>query len=62
MVLHLLMEIRDTLKQGGEKYKPKDCNFRFSQATTLEKFDEMEGLLKDTETRKLVVGQFLNTS
>ena len=50
------MEIRDTLKQVGEKYEPEDSDFRINQATTQEEFDEMEELLRDEETKKLVVG------
>jgi hypothetical protein len=52
------MEIRDTLRQVGEKYEPEDSDFRINQATTQEEFDEMEELLKDEETKKLVVGIF----
>lgn len=41
------MEIRDSLKQVGEKYEPEDSDFWLKQAKTLEEFHEMEELLKD---------------
>jgi hypothetical protein len=47
------VEIRDTLKQVGEKYEPEDSDFRINQATTQEEFDEMDELLRDEETKGL---------
>ena len=49
------MEIRDTLKQVGEKYEPEHSDFHLQQAATLEEFNEIQEMLKDKETRKLAV-------
>ena len=48
------MEIRNTLKQVGEKYEPEDSDFHLKQAATLKEFHEIEEMSKDKKTKKLV--------